>query len=158
MIENDELLIKLLIAVFSGVIGSVATSLFTRQRAKTQNVFELCREFNSEEFIKSRTAAIRMLCSSGRLNISAMQDNENFIHLSRVIHFFANLHISKKTKLIDGYVAFSFFGRYFRYFDKHFDTLFFFKEAEDEMEWKHLKRELMDLREWMAKYEFENKS
>ncbi|MBO9491821.1 hypothetical protein J7384_15785 [Endozoicomonas sp. G2_1] len=141
----NDIALKICIAIVSAGVAY----LFTSRRSLKQNVFELNKIFHSEKLFESRGKAASLLQSNTDKNIVQLANEDDFFHLSSVLHFFSNIQNLKDGGLVDKKLTKCFFSRYFKYFDNYINTLFLDDGSNEIQEWLPMKQELNKLRDWL---------
>lgn len=120
---------------------------------KLQNTFDLNLRFHSTEMLKTRTVAnVKFKYAESKrmkFTIENLRKNleEDFFHISNLMHFFEQVHLFRKGNLIDEKLARELFYRYFCYFNQFFKKI---RESyTNKCEWHELLYALEEMEGWM---------
>lgn len=126
-------------------IGAVATFLYNRRLARIKAAIDLHSEFHSESFLKSRIEADKVLkrfvTAQKKPKISTIYANcspEEWLHVSRVLHFFERLTYLRENRLVHPATCDTLFGHYIA----HYKNDYFSRLTEDDGDWQPLVRAL----------------
>src|ERR1700724_3338682 len=104
-------------------VGAIITFLYNRRLAGVKTAIDLHSEFHSDSFLKSRIEAdkalTRLVVEQKRTTISAIYkyaSPEEWIHVSRVLHFFEKLTCLSENHLVHRRTCEALLGHYTVYF------------------------------------------